>query len=204
MKSSPGNPINMMVVAFFSGSLIALTGSFTAAPIANPMITPTTRRTRSKSLRRRRKTAPQQERKRWPCPFVPRPMVSRGYAATDNFVGLSLVIMCSPCFIQSNNKSNWILCLVLDSLYAVQRGTTLSVVDIGILICQMSSAPRGQGGDAVEVRDGVVTWHNYWGERKALLWSYLRQVVLPLFSLSWTIPSISEGKLKTKKKTPTF
>ena len=76
MKSSPGKPINMMAVAFFSGSLIALTGSFTAAPTANPMTTPTIRITRSKSLRRRRKTAPQHDRKRSPCPFVPRPIVS--------------------------------------------------------------------------------------------------------------------------------
>lgn len=48
ISNSPGNPISIVVVAFFSGTVISWTGLFTRAPIRKPTAAPTARSTMSK------------------------------------------------------------------------------------------------------------------------------------------------------------
>lgn len=48
ISNSPGNPISIVVVAFFSGTVMSWTGLFTRAPIRKPTAAPTARSTMSK------------------------------------------------------------------------------------------------------------------------------------------------------------
>lgn len=48
ISNSPGNPISIVVVAFFSGTVMSWTGLFTRAPIRKPTAAPTARSTISK------------------------------------------------------------------------------------------------------------------------------------------------------------